>query len=107
VVKRLVATDKERRQLCQAALAGIAAESLDDVTGEIRPRKDRHFSVPGRRAHSTGRGCVALGGRDAGIAGRPQRFSDRFLAKDELRGNTARRKIAAAVHLVVAEHAGV
>ena len=34
-------------------------------------------------------------------------FSDRYLAEYELRGNTARQKIAAAVHLVVAEHAGV
>jgi hypothetical protein len=107
VVKRLVATDEERRQVCRAALAGIAAESLDDVTGELGPRQDRHFPFPADVFTELGADALRFAGVTRASPLDLNDFSDRYLAEYELRGNTARQKITAAVHLVVAEHAGV
>ena len=107
VVKRLVATDEERRQVCRAALAGIASESLDDVTGELGPRPDRHFPFPADVFTELAADALRLAGATRVSPVALDDFSDRYLAEYELRGNTARQKSAAAVHLVVAAHAGV
>ncbi|MDP9336984.1 MAG: hypothetical protein M3Q30_27225 [Actinomycetota bacterium] len=107
MVKRLVATNDERREVCRAALAGIAAESLDDVTVELRPRKDRHFPFPADVFIELGADALRLAGATRASPVNLNDFSERYLAEYELRGNTARQKIAAAAHLVVAAHGGV
>lgn len=98
VVKRLVATDEAHRQVCRAALAGIASESLDDVTGELGPRPDRHFPFPADVFTELAADALRVAGATRVSPVALNDFSDRYVAEYRLRGNTARQKITAALH---------
>ena len=107
MAKSRLATEFERQHVARGALDAIASGRLDDVPGELRPTDELAFPFPADVLIELGADALALARATRSEPIALDDFADRYLGEFEVRGNTARQKLAAAQHLVVATHDGV
>ena len=103
----VVPTDDERRDVSRIALAAVASGAADDFAGQFRFSEAKEFPFPADVLTELGADALALAGATRSEPVALDDFAPRYLAEFEVRGNTARQKLRAALHLVVATHAGV
>lgn len=84
-----------------------AVASSDDVPQGLRPTDEQAFPFPADVLIELGADALALAGATRSDPVSLHDFADRHLREFDIRGNTARQKLAAAQHLVVATHAGL
>ena len=105
--KNVAAKDDERREVTRIALAAIASGAPENFTNQFRFYEAKEFPFPADVLTELGANALALAGVTRSEPVALEDFAQRHLAEFEVRGNTARQKLRAAVNLVVATHAGV
>ncbi len=107
VGKNVAATDDERREVTRIALAAIASGAPENLPNQFRFFEAKEFPFPADVFTELGANALALAGATRSEPLALEDFAQRHLAEFEVRGNTARQKLRAAVNLAVATHAGV
>jgi hypothetical protein len=107
VAKRLVATVEERREICRIVLAAVVSGVLDDFTSDWRTFDEKRFPFPADAFTELAADAMGLAGVTRSEPVLLDDFAERYLPEYEFRGNTAYRKMGAALNLVVAAHGGV
>ncbi len=106
MAKNVAATERERHEVTRIALAAIASGAPEDFTNQFRFCEAKEFPFPADVLTELGANALALAGVTRSEPVALEDFAQRHLAEFEVRGNTARQKLRAAVNLVVATHAG-
>jgi hypothetical protein len=107
VTEGVSAMDDQRRDARRLALTAIASERLDAFSSEFAVSAKKQFPFPADVLTELAADALALAGAMRTQPVALHDFAERYLADFEIRGNTARQKLGAAQHLVVAVHAGV